>query len=159
LTRASEALVALGSVPSSFSIRPVERADSDSLPPMMLDAYRGTVDDEGEGDDEARAAIDEYFARMEWRHSVVLEADAQLVAMSFVVVVNDRHYIDPVATMAAFKGRGFGRAAVVASLRSLASVGVLEVGAVITDGNTPSQRLFAGLGFVRVGSWAGSAST
>ena len=30
---------------------------------------------------------------------------------------------------------------------------VLEVGAVITDGNTPSEALFRSLGFERHGSW------
>jgi L-amino acid N-acyltransferase YncA len=40
------------------------------------------------------------------------------------------------------------------SLRSLAEAGIDEVGAVITDGNTPSERLFARFGFVRVGEWS-----
>lgn len=48
---------------------------------------------------------------------------------------------------------GRGCAAVATSLRSLHEVGVREVGAVITDGNTASERLFTSLGFVRVGSW------
>jgi RimJ/RimL family protein N-acetyltransferase len=158
LVRASDALTSVGPAPSTTPVRPVELADRESLASTLLDAYRGTVDDEGEGDDEARAAIDEYFGRIEWPHSVVLDEDGQLVAMSFVVIVDGLHYIDPVATSAAFKGRGYGRNAVLASLRSLAHAGVEEVGAVITDGNTPSERLFAGLGFVRVGSWGKTSS-
>jgi L-amino acid N-acyltransferase YncA len=35
----------------------------------------------------------------------------------------------------------------------LGEAGVREVGAVITDGNTASERLFQDLGFVRIGSW------
>ena len=153
LARASDAVTSAGSETSPSLVRLVQIADRDSLASMLLEAYRGTVDDEGEGDDEARAAIDEYFARIEWPHSVVLEEGGRLVAMSFVVTVEGRHYIDPVATIASFKRRGLGRAAVLASLRSLVSDGVQEVGAVITDGNTPSERLFARLGFVRVGAW------
>jgi L-amino acid N-acyltransferase YncA len=42
---------------------------------------------------------------------------------------------------------------VTASLRSLHEVGVQEVGAVITDGNTASEQLLKSLGFVRVDSW------
>jgi L-amino acid N-acyltransferase YncA len=38
-------------------------------------------------------------------------------------------------------------------LHSLAADDVTEVGAAITDGNVPSVRLFARLGFVRTGSW------
>ena len=84
---------------------------------------------------------------------MVLDEHDSLLAMSFVVIVESRHYIDPVATASTSKGEGFGRAVVLVSLRSLADAGVAEVGAVITDGNTPSERLFAGLGFVRVGAW------
>jgi len=35
----------------------------------------------------------------------------------------------------------------------LHDAGVGEIGAVITDGNTASERLFMALGFVRVGPW------
>ena len=128
--------------------------DAEALATLLLDAYRGTVDDEGEDEEAARAAIDEYFKRMLRPHSVVLEDHDSLGAMSVVVVVAGRHYIDPVATAARRKRAGLGRAVVLASLRSLADHGVSEVGATITDGNTPSERLFAGLGFERVGTWA-----
>ncbi|MDP2293294.1 MAG: GNAT family N-acetyltransferase [Actinomycetota bacterium] len=135
------------------SVRSVGRDDREALAALMLAAYRGTIDDEGEGDAEALEAIDHYFATMEWQHSVVCEHDDRLVAMSFVVVVDGRHYIDPVATAASHKGQGLGTAIVTVSLRSLADAGITEVGATITDGNTASERLFTGLGFVRVGTW------
>ena len=149
----SAALSAVSSAAHVATVRHVTAADRDRLAVVLLDAYRGTIDYEGEGDDEARSAIDNYFARMEWQHSVVLEHDDRLVAMSFVVVVAGRHYIDPVATIASAKQKGHGRTVVLASLRSLVDDGVDEVGAVITDGNTPSERLFTGLGFARVGIW------
>lgn len=119
----------------------------------MLAAYRGTIDDEGEGDEEALDAIDHYFDTLEWQHSSVCERDDRLVAMSFVVIVDGRHYIDPVAVAASHKGQGLGTAIVTVSIRSLADAGVSEVGATITDGNAPSERLFTRLGFVRVGAW------
>jgi L-amino acid N-acyltransferase YncA len=40
------------------------------------------------------------------------------------------------------------------TLATLAESGVTEVGATITDGNEPSQRLFTSLGFERVGAWS-----
>ena len=63
-----------------------------------------------------------------------------------------REYIDPVATVAGCKRQGLRTAAVGSSLRSLHEAGAREVGAVITDGNTASERLFTSLGFVRVES-------
>ena len=98
-------------------------------------------------------AVDDWLARAEQPHSVVLEIDGLIVAVSFVVDVAGCSYIDPVATSSPFKGQGLARAAVCASLRRLREAGVPEVGAVITDGNTPSERLFAGQGFVRIGPW------
>ena len=76
------------------------------------------------------------------------------VACSFVVTVNELPYIDPVLVAPTHRGTGLGRSMVTASLRSLQDGESTEVGAVITDGNEPSERLFATLHFRRVGSWA-----
>ncbi len=121
---------------------------------MILDAYRGTIDDEGEDHEAALEAVDDWLSQAEAPHSIVLEEDGQLVAVSFVVDVDGRKYIDPVATTAVRKRQGLGRVAVSWSLRSLQQHGQTEVGAVITDGNVASERLFGDLGFVRVGPWA-----
>jgi GNAT superfamily N-acetyltransferase len=137
----------------SSAVQHVDRRDNDALAHLMLDAYRGSVDDEGEDIDDAMGAISDYFERIVWPHSYVLTNGALPSAMSMVVVVDGVHYIDPVATAAAHKGTGHGRAAVAMSLQSLAATGIDEVGAVITDGNTPSEHLFAQFGFVRVGEW------
>lgn len=136
-----------------LDVREVTTDDRAAAARLLLAAYRGTIDDEGETDDDALDAIDDYFGRIIWPHSVVAADSGGLIGMSFVVVVDDRHYIDPVATAAANKGRGVGRTLVTHSLRSLAAAGVTEVGATITDGNSPSERLFTSLGFTRVGAW------
>lgn len=139
--------------PASLPIRPVSLDDRVAAARLMLAAYRCTVDDEGEDEADALDAIDDYFSRILWSHSFVMLDDEAVVVMAFVVVVDGRHYIDPVATDAAYKGRGLGSRMVVESLCSLAAAGVDEVGATITDGNVPSERLFTRLGFVRVGAW------
>lgn len=127
--------------------------DRDAIAALLLDAYRGTVDDEGEDDAEALQAADHYLSRCRAPASLLVVTGDAVVAMSFVVVVKGRHYIDPVATAVRLKGRGLGRAIVHHSLSLLASEGIGEVGAVITDGNEASERLFRSLGFVRVGAW------
>ena len=139
--------------PGRWTVRPPERSDRDRLATMILDAYRGTIDDEGEDHAAALVAVDDWLSRAEEPHSVVLQEDGQLLAVSFVVDVDGRKYIDPVATVSSRKRRGLGRVAVSWSLRSLHEHGEAEVGAVITDGNVASERLFGSLGFVRVGPW------
>ena len=136
----------------SWAIAPATSADRGALAMLLLDAYRGTIDDEGAGEAEARQAIDGYLGGLLPVYSVVIEEDGRLVAISFVVVLGGRHFIDPVAT-AARKGHGLGAAAVSHSLRALARDGVADVGAVITDGNVASERLFRRLDFTRVGPW------
>lgn len=144
---------AISPVTPRWTVRTVGGSDREQLATLILDAYRGTVDDEGEDHEAALSAVDEWLSRLQLTHSVVVEQDGRLIAVSFVVNVAGREYIDPVATVSSRKREGFGRAAVGFSLQSLHEVGVREVGAVITDGNTASERLFASLGFVRVGSW------
>ena len=135
-------------------VRLVDDADRQELAVVLLDAYRGTVDDEGENEQDALDAIDSFLGRSDRRASVVVtEEGGRIVAMSFVVFVAGRHFIDPVATSADRKGRGLGTAAVRASLRRLRDHGIDDVGAVITDGNRPSEHLFARLGFERIGPW------
>jgi L-amino acid N-acyltransferase YncA len=120
----------------------------------LLDAYRGTTDDEGETIADALQAIDGYIQRILLPYSLVVECDRTLIAIAFTVLVRGRHYIDPVATASSYKNKGIGAAAVSAVLDLLSEDGIAEVGAVITQGNLPSERLFSSLGFERVGVWS-----
>lgn len=133
--------------------RRVRGTDRDVLAALMLDAYRGTIDDEGEEIDDALTAVDQYIARMLHEHSFVVTENDRVVAMAFVTVGDGVHYVDPIVVAADRKRTGLGRDAVRILLDSLVSAGVTEVGATITDGNTASERLFLGLGFTRRGSW------
>jgi L-amino acid N-acyltransferase YncA len=132
--------------------------DRDELAALMLDAYRGTIDDEGEDLDDALTAVDRYLAGMEHEHSFVVTEDDRVVAMAFVTVVDGVHYVDPIVVAADRKRAGLGRDAVRMLLESLGNAGVTEVGATITDSNTASERLFLGLGFTRRGPWADRSS-
>ncbi len=133
--------------------RRVVDTDREGLAALMLDAYRGTIDDEGEDFDDALAAVDRYLASMEHEHSIVVTERDRVVAMAFVAVVDGVHYVDPIVVASDRKRTGLGRDAVRMLLDSLANAGVTEVGATITDGNTASERLFVGLGFSRRGPW------
>ena len=151
---------ATAELPPQSAVRPVEDGDRAQLASVLLDAYRGTIDDEGENEQDALQAIDFSLATIVRGPSVVVtdRDDDRIVAMSFVVVVGGRHFIDPVATAADRKGHGLGTVAVEASVDLLHEAGIDEVGAVITDGNRPSERLFTSLGFERIGPWPRSSA-
>ncbi len=127
--------------------------DRDGLAQLMLDAYRGSIDDEGETFAEACEAVDGALRHCERRHSFVLKEGGVPVAMSLALILQDTHYIDPVAVTASHKKSGLGRRMVETTIASLVAAGVTELGATITDGNEPSERLFASLGAVRIGPW------
>lgn len=145
--------ISVVSAPPSIEARHPAGTDRDALATLLLEGYRHTIDDEGEDLDDAYEAIDQYLTRIERPHSYVVIEQERLVSFAFVVTVNQIHYIDPVVVAPPCKQRGLGRAAVQLCLASLAAAGVSEVGATITDGNIPSERLFAGLGFRRGGAW------
>lgn len=128
----------------------VDDAQRDELAAVLLAAYRGTIDDEGETEVEAREAIDFYLTRIDRDASVVAVDGDAIVAFAFSLAVSDLAYVDPVVVLPDHKRTGLGRACVTRVLRRLR---VDEVGATITDGNVASERLFASLGFERVGPW------
>lgn len=125
--------------------------DRDVLAALMLDSYRGTIDDEGENFDDALEAVDQYMSRIAREHSFVVTENGRVVAMAFALTVDGAYYVDPIAVAADRKRRRVGRDAVRIVLESLAGEGVTAVGATITDGNVASERLFLGLGFTRQG--------
>jgi L-amino acid N-acyltransferase YncA len=138
--------------PVAFA-RLVTDDDREALAALMLAAYRGTIDDEGEDLDDACDAVDDYLTRIVRPHSFVIETHDGVIGMCFVVDVGGRHYVDPIAVDARAKRAGHGRGMVAMVLASLAEAGVTEVGATITDGNVASERVFTSLGFERVGAW------
>lgn len=154
-TRSEYRLTSLNGLPAAepLSARPPTDADRQALAVLLLDAYRGTIDDEGEGPDEALQAIDEYLGSVDLLSSRVIESFDRLIAMCLVIELEGIVYINTIAVAADEKAKGLGRSLVLTVLHLLGDGGVSEVGAVITDGNEPSERLFTGIGFTRVGSW------
>lgn len=133
--------------------RRVRDTDRSELAALLLDAYRGTIDDEGEDLDDALAAVDTFLAARHDEHSLVVTEGERVVAMACVTVVAGVHYVDPIVVASDRKRTGLGGDAVRLVLGSLAGAGVTEVGATITDGNVASERLFLRLGFTRRGPW------
>ena len=92
--------------------RRVVDTDREELAALMLDAYRGTIDDEGEDLDDALTAIDGFLARMQHEHSLVVTERDRVVAMALVTVVDGVHYVDPIVVASDRKRTGLGGDAV-----------------------------------------------
>lgn len=67
-------------LPTGCSCRPPSPRDRIELAHLLLDAYHGTIDDEGETITEALEVIDGYLQRILMRYSMVVELEGTLVA-------------------------------------------------------------------------------
>ncbi len=135
--------------PVDAELRALRPEDLDALAHLILDAYRGTIDDEGETMVEAVAEIQGWLDDTPiLDHSIGAVIDGQLVAAVLVMTVDDAPFVAVVMTAAANKGAGLGRAVVEAAVAGLRRDGHRRVVLYITDGNVPSERLFASVGAV-----------
>jgi predicted N-acetyltransferase YhbS len=124
--------------------------DRDGLAQLMLDAYTGTIDYEGESIVEAREAVDDWLGDAPLlSHSFGATIDGRVVSAVLVMTLDDAPFVSIVMTAPEHKGSGLGRAVVGASLESLRTEHHSTATLYITEGNEPSERLFASLGAVR----------
>lgn len=139
------------------TVRSVQHKDAEALAVLMIEAYRGTIDYDGETVEDARGEVAAFLAGERGgpallAQSYLAEVDGNVAAATLVTAWNDRNcpLIAYVMTDAAWKQQGLGRLLVTESLAALHRQGYGEVRAVITAGNDPSERLFLGLGFRKI---------
>jgi ribosomal protein S18 acetylase RimI-like enzyme len=131
--------------------RPPTPADADALGALMLDAYRGTLDDEGETLADACAIARELFAggsgALMWAVSEVTEREGRLVAATLVTLWQGLPLVAHMVTAPAFQRLGLARAGLVRAINRLAAGQEAAVRLVVTQGNTPAEALYESLGF------------
>jgi RimJ/RimL family protein N-acetyltransferase len=119
----------------------------------MLDAYRGTIDYEGEELEEANLEVQRHLddAPLLDDSSVALAPSGELLSACLLRDWPKRNtvLVAFVMTVPSTAQRGLATACLTRSLARLAARGVPTVHGVITEGNTPSERLFSKFGFVR----------
>ena len=136
-----------GQAREDVTIRSLDPSDRDGLAHLMLDAYLGTIDYEGETLAEAIGEVDSWLEGTPMLdHSFGVVTDGQLVSAVLVSTIDHVPLIGYVMTDAEHKASGLGGAVTRSGLASLKSSGYSHVVLYITKGNTPSERLFAGLG-------------
>jgi RimJ/RimL family protein N-acetyltransferase len=136
-----------------MEMRAPSTLDVPSLAELMLDAYRGAVDYSGETVDEMTDEAQSYFdgvhgapiLECSWLYLV----DGILVSACLVGWWDDiqKPLVYYIMTHPDWKGKGLGTAVLHKSIGSLVEHGYIEVRAVITEGNTPSETIFRRAGF------------
>lgn len=130
-------------------VRSVTRDDLDSLARLMLDAYVGTIDYEGE---DLEGAVDEVRSYLDHRpllqHSFVAELGGEIASAVLVSLLDNTPFIGYVMTLPAHKGEGLAQLVTTSSMSSLAEDGHRNIVLYITEGNKPSEALFRSVGAV-----------
>jgi RimJ/RimL family protein N-acetyltransferase len=129
------------------TLRRPTHGDHEDLAELMLEAYRGTIDYDGEDLVAAREEVDAYL-----RTSPLLEVSclaslgAETVGAVLVTLWRDEPLIGYVMTRPEHKNRGLATLMLRTTLRALADEGWARANAFITEGNVPSEALFFGVG-------------
>lgn len=149
-------ILAPHAVPATeYVFRQPTPADAEALAVLMLDAYAGTVDDEGATLEQAREEVRKTFANEYGRYdassSRVLERHGVLANATIITSYREHPLIAFSMTAPAFKRRGLARAGMSQAIAALAASGASQVQLIVTKANTPAVRLYESLGFVAEG--------
>ncbi len=149
--------LSLSEATESLVLRPAQLTDMPALAELMIDAYRGTIDYDGETVEDALDEVEAYLAgerggRPLLEESRLAFAGDDLVGACLTGLWDERQstLITYIMTRAEWKGQGVAGYLLGAVLQALKEKGYLEVRAAITVGNVPSERLFARMGFQKV---------
>lgn len=143
----------LPQAPSDPLARPPTPADAGALAGLMLDAYRGTIDDAGETADDAAAEIARLLAgaygAFDSHASELVLRDGAVASATLLTTYEGAPLIAFSMTRPAWQRRGLARAGLLRALARLRARGLPRARLAVTDGNTPAQALYASLGFAQ----------
>jgi GNAT superfamily N-acetyltransferase len=139
--------------PGIFVRNPVAQ-DADALARLMLDAFRGTIDDEGEGIDDALLAVEPALREEPLLAASWLALDGERpVSMLLVRRWKARPLVHVVATHPDYARRQLATTLLERTLAALSSGGETVLDACITQGNTASLALFTRRRFELMETW------
>ena len=125
--------------------------DAEALAQLMLDAYRGSVDDEGETLDGARGEIGRLFdgdyGDLLRECSFLVERGGTIVSASLVTMWKGTPLLAFSITDPRWKRRGLARTTLLHSMNALAERGHERLRLIVTRGNAPAEGLYESLGF------------
>lgn len=139
---------------STLVFRNLERGDAHALGQLLYDAYKGTVDDEGQSIEDAIIEAEEtiagkYGELIREASYVVLDGNT-IVSTCVATNYKEIPLVAFAATLPSYQGKGLARKGMIASIRSLADLGRDQVRLVVTETNARALSLYESLGFTPV---------
>jgi GNAT superfamily N-acetyltransferase len=140
--------------PPGIVVRNPVAQDADALARLMLDAYRGTIDDEGEDIDDALRFVQPALRAEPLLGASWLALDGERpVSMLLVKRWKARPLVHVVATHPDYARRQLAATLLERTLAALSSAGETVLDACITRGNTASLALFTRRRFELMETW------
>lgn len=131
--------------------RRIVASDVQALGALMLAAYRGTVDDEGETEADAIAEVERTLAGeygpLLADASFAINDDGRPVGASMATLWEDRAMLMYLIVHPEMKRRGIGTFLVATTGNTLPGAGFAELGLFVTEANEPAVNLYRKLGF------------
>jgi GNAT superfamily N-acetyltransferase len=142
-------------LPVSWMPRTTEANDYPALGPLMLAAYRGTVDDEGESESDAAAEVEnvvsgEYGRFLLDCSFVVEDGVGRPIGASMVTLSESKPLLAQVVVHPDMKRRGVGTSLIAANGNALLAVEHSTLDLFVTEANEPAINLYRKLGFAVV---------
>ncbi len=148
--------LASASVSTDTVGRVASPSDREALAALMLDAYRGTIDYDGESLDDALREIDHVcsgsYGRFLSDCSFVFDGEAGLSSACLVTMLNEGKSDEtPLLAFAMTRKqdqrRGLASALILRSVAALSGLGYSRLSLAVTADNHPARRLYEKLGF------------
>lgn len=134
--------------------RAVVLEDAAALAALMVRAYRGTVDDAGEGPEEAATEVAKLFrgefGPFNYDVSEVVTRGGVVVGATLVTEYEGCVMVAFSMTAPEWKRRGLARAGLSRVMARLQAAGESRVNLAVTRANVPAMRLYESMGFVEV---------
>lgn len=137
---------------SDFAFRNLTADDTNLLGPLMFEAYKGTIDDEGQTLEEslieAGDTLKGKYGNIIWPASFIAMDKEQAAAATVVAdYVKTGPLLAFVLTSPAYQKRGLGTKLIEQTLNGLHQAGIEQLKLVVTELNENALRLYIKLGF------------
>jgi ribosomal protein S18 acetylase RimI-like enzyme len=140
---------------ADLPFRPLELADAQALAVLMDEAYRGTIDHEGETPEQC---LEEMTGTLTGKYGPFLGfasfgifEEGQAVSVSIVTLWKEKPLLAWSMTHPRAQGKGYAKFLIERSIDALARNGYPEVWLVVTDGNVSAEHLYRKIGFQLIG--------